>query len=159
MREVRFEEQLPLIAPHDTRTQCHARHHHLGLVPDVERQHGFAIRPEAPKPRPDPVFKRDLHLPSLLTNQTLHVHIAQFQFVIPFPGHEFRQYDTVVFVNGQKVLIPDLPTRNGALHVLKRVIHPLKHREPPETDDDVFDNEDEDWDDWEEWLPAWANED
>ena len=119
------------------------------------------IQQTALKPAGNIVFKRDIHVPSLLTNHTLHVHVAQFEHVIPVPGHPLKRYDTIVLVNGLKVLVPDLPVRNGALHVTDKLLHPLRHRGHHKHSDEGAGEEEfnEDWEDWEDWLPAWAQED
>jgi hypothetical protein len=76
-----------------------------------------------------------------------------------------------VFVNGQWVVAPDVPTRNGAIHVVKRLIKPRGHgkhghgghghyTEGPVWADATLERKfDDDWNDWEEWLPQWVNED
>lgn len=122
------------------------------------------------KPIFKPVYTLNKTLPTLLPNYTLEVHVAQFRSILP------HGYVTKVFVNGQWVVAPDVPARNGAIHVVKRLIHPKgkgrhgKHgghghhfegEEPrvgqyTASDDPELDHE---WDDWEEWLPQWANED
>ena len=115
-----------------------------------------------------PVFAYNITLPSALTNHTLHVHVAQFKSILPKGG-----FVTKVFVNGVWVSIPDVPARNGAIHVVKRLIRPFrKGHHPGHKLNEVEENEawyqtammnenerDNEWDDWEEWLPQWANED
>lgn len=121
-------------------------------------------------PRHGPIFKPiytvNTTLPTLLANHTVNVHVAQFHSILP------HGYVTKVFVNGQWVVAPDVPTRNGAVHVVKRLIKPRGHGKHGNghqvggdeqqqwvsmfTEDPDLDHE---WDDWEEWLPQWANED
>lgn len=133
----------------------------------AEPSHRYCAQPSPVEPsnvaqksstRSDTVFAHDFHVPSLLTNQTLHVHVAQYSYSIPIPGHPITRYETKVSVNGQQVLVPDLPTRNGALHVISNLIHPLKHRRHGMDGERVGDADMEDWEDWEEWLPRWADE-
>lgn len=114
-----------------------------------------------------PVFTYNATLPSALTNHTLHVHVAQFKSLLPKGG-----YITKVFVNGLWVAVPDVPSRNGAIHVVKRLIRPFRkghhgHKVSEREENEAWfqmammnENErDNDWEDWEEWLPQWANED
>lgn len=113
-------------------------------------------------------------MPTLLgSNYTLNLHVVQFHSILP------HGYVTKVSVNGQPIVAADVPTRNGAIHVVKRLIKPLGHGKhghgghhsaPPshegafmseEPVDEFYDDDgvDHAWDDWEEWLPQWANED
>lgn len=113
-------------------------------------------------PHPKPVYSLNATLPSLLANHTLDVHVAQFHSILPHGG-----YVTKVFVNGQWVVVPDVPTRNGAVHVVKRLIRPFRKSHPGHKMENtewfhaagVDEDPDHEWDDWEEWLPQWANED
>lgn len=114
---------------------------------------------------PELVFARNVTLPALLTNATLHVYIEQIKYSVNLPGHTLEKFNTEMFVNHQKVLVADLPVLNGAVHVISKLIHPLHHRGHPRPVDEtkqgacVNDDNDADWEDWEEWLPVWANED
>lgn len=129
--------------------------------------HGRPKHP-SPFPHPKPVHSANTTLPTLLANHTLALHVAQFHSVLPH-----RRYTTVLFVNGQLIAARDVPARNGAVHVVKKLISPRGkhgkggHPGHPEVfeaeemwaraNDDG--EEDEDWADWEEWLPQWAAED
>jgi hypothetical protein len=138
---------------------------HAGIKPVCENdfkiyRSSFKDRPRhSPFPHPKPVYSANLTLPTLLEDHSLHVHVAQFHSILPH-----RRYTTVVFVNGQWVPAPDVPARNGAVHVVNRLIRPWgkgKHghghaEEEPWNDETSDDGE---WDDWEEWLPQWAAED
>ncbi|KAI0085408.1 FAS1 domain-containing protein [Irpex rosettiformis] len=124
-----------------------------------------------------PIFRVNATLPTLLgSNYSLNVHVAQFHSVFP------HGYVTKVFVNGLPIVAADVPTRNGAIHVIDRLVKPIGHgkhkhggdhdhdgRPPPPPEgphthegpfDEFSDDEEVDhaWDDWEEWLPQWANE-
>ncbi|KAJ3524304.1 hypothetical protein NM688_g8585 [Phlebia brevispora] len=153
------------------------------FLPSVPRPDCSESKPKHPKhphlpklPHPKPVYSLNATLPTLLSNHTLHVHVAQFHSILPRGG-----YITKLFVNGQWVVAADVPTRNGAVHVVNSLIRPF-HKghhghhgdhgyhfdeeawfEPSADeenfDDDVDDGIDHEWDDWEEWLPQWANED
>jgi hypothetical protein len=116
-------------------------------------------------PHPKPVYALNATLPTLLPNHTLHVHVAQFKSLLPHGG-----YVTTARVNGRWVHLLDVPTRNGAVHVVKRLIRPFRKEHGPhdhigeENADSMWaqnkrEEEDHEWDDWEEWLPQWANED
>lgn len=115
--------------------------------------------PKRPLPHPKPVYSANITLPTLLANHSLSVHVAQFHSVLPH-----KRYTTAVFVNGQWVVAPDVPARNGAIHVVKKLISPKgKKHGPPHSEEGegLWEHEevDLDWEDWEEWLPQWAAED
>lgn len=115
------------------------------------------------KPIFKPVYSRNISLPTLAANHTLQVHAVQFRSFLP------HGYVTKLFVNGQWVVAPDVPARNGAIHVIKRLIKPQWKGKPrphhvhlqDEGQSWVTEGSDVDheWDDWEEWLLDWANED
>ncbi|KAI0340702.1 FAS1 domain-containing protein [Trametopsis cervina] len=124
--------------------------------------------PAHPHPHPPilkPVYSANLTLPTALGgNYTLNVTVAQLHSILP------HGYVTKVFVNGQWVVAPDVPTRNGAVHVVKRLIKPPRgahggehgaHRGERQllANADTEEEMDQEWEDWEEWLPQWANED
>jgi len=53
-------------------------------------------------------------------------------------------------------LLEDLPARNGALHILSKLISPHpKHGLKLEGEEGVYNS----WEDWENWLVKWAGED
>ena len=79
-------------------------------------------------------------------------------------------YATAVFVNGQVSIAPDVPARNGAVHVVDKLISPRRkpehHGAPGFADENEPDfwaksdeQNDKDWEEWEDWLPQWAAED
>ena len=94
------------------------------------------------------------------------------RFPLPLPGPKHTRYSTAVFVHGVKVALPDIPTRNGVVHIITRLLNPLKKdhgppNHPPKEDtwtgafafgEEQEEQEDE-WAGWEEWLPRWADED
>ena len=88
--------------------------------------------------------------------------VAQFHSILPH-----RQYTTAVFVNGQWVVAPDVPARNGVVHVVKKLISPKGKKHVPghhAGEEEMFweqreEGEFDGWEDWEEWLPQWAAED
>lgn len=114
----------------------------------------------------DRVFAANLTLPTMLTNHSLHVHIAKRKLHLPVPGHPKDIYFSYLAVNHQKVAFADGVARNGAVHVIHRVLNPRPHPHHPhktkvanEADDETYDDNDDDgWDDWEDWLPQWAAE-
>lgn len=119
-----------------------------------------------PFPRPPPVFAANLTLPTLLTNHSLHVHVAKFKYRLPIPGHPKDIYVSKLFVNHQRVIFADVVARNGAAHIIDNVINPHRHhRHRPHKPEVVESSEkgyeegdEEDWEDWEDWLPQWAAE-
>jgi len=114
------------------------------------------------------VFSANVTLPTLLTNHSLHVHVEKVKHRLPIPGHKRDIYITKLFVNHQSIAISDVPSRNGAVHIINNVLNPRpRHHRPHkpkqnEGDHDFDDEEDkdewEDWEDWEDWLPQWAEE-
>ncbi|KAL6309175.1 FAS1 domain-containing protein [Sparassis latifolia] len=116
--------------------------------------HSRLVAPGFPLPRPPPpVFERNLTVPTLLSNHSLGVYVTQFETKLPLRR---RVYHTHVLVDHQLVTVSDLVARNGAFHVVERVLNPIRHpRRHPETPTDV---EEDEWQDWEEWLPRWAEE-
>ena len=109
-----------------------------------------------------PVFSAKLTVPTLLTNHSLHVHVTKDRHRIPIPGHKKDIYITKLFVNHQIVVVADVVSRNGAVHVINKVLNPRPpHHRPhkPESGFDFAPREDDDgWEDWEDWLPQWAAE-
>ncbi|KAI0807075.1 FAS1 domain-containing protein [Fomes fomentarius] len=110
---------------------------------------------------------------TLLANHTLNVYVVQFEHKFPLPGPpsvkglRHVQYETVIFANGVKVVLPDIPLRNGVIHVVDRLLNPLRvpggphhphEGENPESKAPFWDEEEDEWADWEEWLPRWADE-
>ena len=95
-----------------------------------------------------PIYSTNITLASLLANHTLDVRIAQFHSILPY-----RNFVTTISVNGQSVLVPDIPANNGALHVIDQLIKPKRndHNRHPAS-------QYENWENWEEWLPQWASE-
>ena len=101
------------------------------------------------------MYSANATLPTLLANHTLSVHVAQFRSVLPH-----RQYTTALFVNGQWVAAADVPARNGAVHVVRRLLRPARPPPPPGPEgEEVYAAQAEhSWEDWEDWLLQWAEE-
>ena len=111
-------------------------------------------------------------VPTLLANHSLEVHVVQFARPHPAPWHKEPVYGTVMFVHGQPVGLVDLPTRNGAMHVIHRLLNPVKHAgkphhppkggepqpPPPPSMGPLEEDDASEWAGWEEWLPRWAAE-
>ncbi|KAI0781244.1 hypothetical protein BD413DRAFT_25060 [Trametes elegans] len=123
-------------------------------------------------PRPHVVYTRNTTTATLLANHTLNVFVAQLEHRVPVPGHHHSFFQTITFAQGARVALSDVPTRNGVLHVIDRVLNPRWTPKPPPHHDhhdhhaharqeESFardgDEEDE-WAGWEQWLPRWANE-
>jgi hypothetical protein len=111
-----------------------------------------------------PVFSANVTLPTLLTNHSLHVHVEKVKHRLPIPGHKKDIYTTKLFVNHQSVAVSDVVSRNGAVHIINKVLNPRpRHHHRPHKDDKggpgVTNQEDGNvWEDWEDWLPQWAAE-
>lgn len=129
---------------------------------------GGKIRYNAGKPAQHlshkPVFAANVTLPTRLSNHTLDIHVAKFKYTIPVPGHGKDVYTTKLFVNHQAIVFADVPARNGAFHVISKVLNPRPHSHKPKKpqggknlahDDDGGDDE---WEDWEDWLIQWADD-
>jgi hypothetical protein len=112
------------------------------------------------------VFSANVTLPTLLANHSLHVHVAKVKHRLPIPGHKKDIYTTKLFVNHQSVAVSDVVSRNGAVHVINKILNPRPrhHLRPhkPEKDKTGYEfvdhDEDDEWKDWEDWLPQWAAE-
>lgn len=100
--------------------------------------------------------------PTALTNYSLPVRIKKSNPTLPVPGlanFEFKVMGEIV-EQGRF----DFVARNGALHIVRHVLNPLKtkhgnggkrHAQVVRDEDD---EENDGWGNWEEWLPQWANE-
>ena len=97
--------------------------------------------------------------------------VVQIAFKGPIPKKEpsFAGYHTIVVAHAQPVSVADIAARNGAIHVITKLLNPFKkpgdrHGHDEEGEEPAFlpfaeeDSEDE-WAGWEEWLPLWAEED
>jgi hypothetical protein len=117
-------------------------------------------QPPQTKPLQHPVQSTvSVSLPSLLTNHTLEVNVTTFEFKLPF-GHGARKV-TKIEVNGVPVHVQDIPSRNGAVHVIDKLLHPFRtHSAELESTSptEVYRREGDIWEDWEEWLPQWASQ-
>jgi hypothetical protein len=125
-------------------------------------QPNWAVRPHRV-----PVYSANLTLPTLLAGRTLSVHIAKFKLKLPVPVPKIpERYWTRVVVNGQRVVVSDVVSQNGAVQVIGKVLNPrgCRHRkpkppgEPGEPGEPEEFEDDGGWEDWEEWLPLWAAE-
>lgn len=112
-----------------------------------------------------PVFSANVTLPTLLPNHRLHVHVEKVKHRLPIPGHKKDIYTTKLFVNHQSVVVPDVPSRNGAVHIINQVLNPRRRHHRPhkpkqsEAGHDFVDQGDNnEWEDWEDWLLQWAEE-
>ncbi|EMD38694.1 hypothetical protein CERSUDRAFT_94231 [Gelatoporia subvermispora B] len=117
--------------------------------------------PPPPMRHAAPVYELNLTVPTLLTNHSLHIHVVQHEHKLPIPGHH-TTYSKALIVNGHPVRLADIPTRNGAVHVIDRLLNPIKKQHPKhgeEGETPMILEEEDLWEDWEEWLPLWAAED
>ncbi len=71
---------------------------------------------------------------------------------LTFPG----AVKTTIKVNGQQVQTIDVPSRNGAFHVLGKLLVPPHHDHHHGGGHKEDVNGQDSWENWEEWLPAWA---
>jgi hypothetical protein len=111
------------------------------------------------------VFSANVTLPTLLPNHWLHVHVEKVKHRLPIPGHKKDIYTTKLFVNHQSIAVSDVPSRNGAVHIINKVLNPRRrHHRPhkPEQNkaghDFVDQGDNNEWKDWEDWLLQWAEE-
>ncbi|EIN07633.1 hypothetical protein PUNSTDRAFT_45170 [Punctularia strigosozonata HHB-11173 SS5] len=115
--------------------------------------------PCAPLPMPhhSPISTISHSFPSLLPNHTLSVNVTTFELKLPV-GHAIRKI-TKINVNGVPLHVQDVPSRNGAVHIVDRLLHPFRTHSEPAVVVDVGDHHGEDiWGDWEDWLPLWASQ-
>ncbi|KAI8998915.1 FAS1 domain-containing protein [Trametes punicea] len=131
--------------------------------------HYPAERPHHGFPHPKIVYIRNTTVPTLLANHSVEVVAVQFEDPIHVPGTH-KSYHTGTFAHGSLVRVSDVPARNGALHVVDRLLNPRRklhyrpyHFTATEEGQDFkafFDQEDpeDEWEGWEEWLPRWADE-
>ncbi|OCF39311.1 hypothetical protein I317_06893 [Kwoniella heveanensis CBS 569] len=98
----------------------------------------------------DPSFHKEFEISPALPNSTLKIEIDKSKF-LPVEG----AVKTTIKVNGEQVEVIDVPARNGATHVIGKLLVPPHHHH----DDDGHDLSGEDtWENWEQWLPAWAEQ-
>ncbi|KAI1790733.1 FAS1 domain-containing protein [Ganoderma leucocontextum] len=148
--------------------------HHPPPPPPPHGPHGpphFPLHPPGKLPngrhphhRPEVVYSVNATVPTLLEKFPLNVKVVQVAFKGPHQKPTF--YKTVVIAHGQPVAVPDIPARNGAIHVITKLLNPFKkpgHHHGHEEDGEeprfrLFDQEEDEWAGWEEWLPRWAEE-
>ncbi|KZT11453.1 uncharacterized protein LAESUDRAFT_809380 [Laetiporus sulphureus 93-53] len=110
-------------------------------------------------PRYPPIYSFNITIPTLVSNHSMEVHVAQFEEKSHNPILHHPIFHTILIANGQKVKIADVPLRNGVVHVIDRLLNPMKHLREGNVDAVRYEEEyGDDWLNWEEWLPAWANE-
>ena len=152
------------------------RPHHPPFPPPPDRSHGQFPHPPPPPPgkvpkggpphhHPEVVHSVNATVPTLLENHSLEVKVVQVAFRGPHPKPSF--YETFIVAHGQAVAVADVPARNGAIHVITKLLNPLKkpghhHGHEEERDKPAFgsfiEEEEDEWAGWEEWLPVWAEE-
>jgi hypothetical protein len=101
------------------------------------------------------VSRFSVSLPTLLTGRSLLVMVDKCRYKLPFSGVEFT--DTKVFVNGQRVTFPDVVARNGAVHIVHKVLNPRHQTHRSQDFGQKLSDKSDEWDDWESWLPLWAD--
>ncbi|WVQ93825.1 hypothetical protein IAU59_000903 [Kwoniella sp. CBS 9459] len=98
----------------------------------------------------DPSFHKEFEISPALPNSTLKIEIDKSKF-LPVEG----AVKTTIKVNGEQVEVIDVPARNGATHVIGKLLVPPHHHH----NEDGHDLSGEDtWENWEQWLPAWAEQ-
>ncbi|KZS99281.1 FAS1 domain-containing protein [Sistotremastrum niveocremeum HHB9708] len=112
--------------------------------------------PHRPPHVPELIKNLTFTLPTLFTNHTVDFKVTQFK-ILP------HLYETKLFAAGVYISNPDVVTRNGAVHIVKRLLNPLRnatHVPPHRGDKSGCECEGPDeWKDWEKLLPAWAAQD
>ncbi|KAK8845448.1 hypothetical protein IAR55_006161 [Kwoniella newhampshirensis] len=98
----------------------------------------------------DPSFHKELEVHTALPNATLKIEIDKTKF-LPVEG----AVKTTIKVNGDYVEVIDIPARNGASHLIGKLLVPPHHHHDHHGED--ISSQDS-WENWEEWLPAWADE-
>ncbi|EGO21667.1 hypothetical protein SERLADRAFT_396828 [Serpula lacrymans var. lacrymans S7.9] len=125
-----------------------------GISRRSEMDSGLHAPPPLPH-KPAPVYSYETKLPTFLEDHPIHVKIEKYKINIPIPGPP--RFFTKFHVNGQHVGLSDLVARNGAVHVIGKLLVPRRHKDrdgKPHPDA----HEDKQWEDWEDWLPKWAME-
>lgn len=81
------------------------------------------------------------------------MNIIKYNVSLPFPGpHRPHRTETKVYANGKIVAVADIPTLNGAVHVVDAILDPRGAKGKKVDGHDA-------WEDWEDWLPQWAERD
>ncbi|GFZ50740.1 hypothetical protein JCM24511_08498 [Saitozyma sp. JCM 24511] len=103
----------------------------------------------------DPSFHKEFDIHTGLHNATIKVEIDKTKF-LPVEG----AVKITLKANGQIAEAIDIPARNGAWHVLNKVLVPPHHHHGHHDHDEhhaaAHIVSDDCWDSWEEWFPAWA---
>jgi len=100
--------------------------------------------------------------PTALTNYSLPVHIKKSVPTLPVPGLANFEFSVLGHVVEQGRF--DFVARNGAIHLTRKVLNPLKTKQGHGGKRHAQaalgeEGEDDDgWEDWEDWLPQWADE-
>ncbi|KAK4688024.1 hypothetical protein P7C73_g2099, partial [Tremellales sp. Uapishka_1] len=98
----------------------------------------------------DPSFHKEFSVGTALPNTTLKIVVDKSRF-LPIEG----AVKTTITVNDIPVNTIDVPARNGASHIIDKIlVPPHKHHHSHGEDFASLDS----WDNWEEWLPLWADE-
>lgn len=106
-----------------------------------------------------PTYSANFTLPTLLPNASIHVWAGtwKIELPVPIPGHgKPTIYKRKLSVNHQPVIVEDGVARNGAIHVIGRLLHPLHHH-GNKTITSAEEDEATSWENWEDWLPQWAD--
>ncbi|KAI9635910.1 FAS1 domain-containing protein [Dioszegia hungarica] len=98
----------------------------------------------------DPSFRQELEVHTGLPNSTLKL-VLEKKKVLPIDS----AIKTSITVNGHAVETIDVPARNGAFHVINKVLVPPHHHHDDEGNDLSAQDS---WANWEQWLPAWAEQ-
>lgn len=67
-------------------------------------------------------------------------------------------------MNRQSVVVSDVVARNGAVHIINKVLNPRPPHHHPgkpkdnEVSEEIMDHNGNDWEDWEDWLLQWAEQ-
>ncbi|TYJ51766.1 hypothetical protein B9479_007638 [Cryptococcus floricola] len=102
----------------------------------------------------DPSFHKQFKIHTGLPNATVEVEIEKVK-VLPIEGAT----KTTIKVNGEQVEVIDVPARNGAVHVLSKLLVPPHehHGHHGHHDHDQDLSAGDSWENWEEWFPQWVD--
>ncbi|KAI0637277.1 hypothetical protein C8Q77DRAFT_1155122 [Trametes polyzona] len=116
------------------------------------------------------VYSRNITIPTLFADHPVNVHVAQHEITFGHGPFARTFYQTVTHAHGVPVVLSDIPTRNGVLHIVDRLLNPLRKpghvppgappgdEHPPLFESADSEDPEAEWEGWEDWLIRWADE-